>query len=98
MDYKLRSGVAISRKIHRTRDPTLPLGLVPFSRGSQFAVGEFGSGGVGADPIAPAAGREFRRGKLALRTRRFVRAVFRPNRWFAGTAARKTLAIVARMT
>ena len=32
------------------------------------------------------AGREFRQGKLALRTRRFGRAVFRPGRWFAGTA------------
>ena len=34
------------------------------------------------------AGREFHRGGLAPRTRRFGRAVFRPDRWFAGTAAR----------
>ncbi len=27
---------------------------MPFARGSQIAVEEFGSGGVGADPIAPA--------------------------------------------
>ena len=30
------------------------MGLLPFARGSQFAVEEFGSGAVGADPIAPA--------------------------------------------
>ena len=29
--------------------------------------------------------------------RRFGRAVFRPDRWFAGKAARRTLAILARM-
>jgi hypothetical protein len=29
-------------------------GSLPFTRGSQFAVEEFGGGAVGADPIAPA--------------------------------------------
>jgi hypothetical protein len=34
--------------------PCPAAGLMPFARGSQFAVEDFGGGVVGAEPIAPA--------------------------------------------
>ena len=39
-------------RLRRLSELTTGAGLLPFTRGSQFAVEEFGSGAVGADPIA----------------------------------------------